>query len=103
MLVLDAHPKWLEMFPVCTANSATTIEHLREVFSTHGLPLTVVSDNAAIFMSVEFKAFLATNRIRHITSIPFHPSTNGLMEREVQTMNRALKKATGGILKVRVS
>lgn len=51
LLAVDAHSKWLEDFPVHTANSATTTEHLREVFSTHGLSHTVTSDNAAIFMS----------------------------------------------------
>ena len=47
LLVVDAHSKWMEAFPVTTASSATTIERLRQVFAQLGLPETVVSDNAA--------------------------------------------------------
>ena len=31
LLVVDAHSKWVEAFPVTTASSATTIERLRQV------------------------------------------------------------------------
>ena len=31
LLVVDAHSKWMEAFPVTTASSATTIERLRQV------------------------------------------------------------------------
>ncbi|KRY13759.1 hypothetical protein T01_5738 [Trichinella spiralis] len=36
----------------------TVIEELRQLFATHGLLNTVVSDNAAQFVSVEFLQFL---------------------------------------------
>ena len=54
-------------------------------------------------MSAEFKAFLANDGIHHITSATYHRSMNGLVEKAVQTMKRALKEATGGTLKTRVS
>ena len=46
MLVLvDAHSKWLEALPVSAATSQATIERLRSVFATRGLPEVLVSDN----------------------------------------------------------
>ena len=47
-------------------------------------------------MSEEFKAFMRNNGIRHVVSAPYHPSTNGLAERFVQTLKSALRKSTAG-------
>ena len=37
--------KWLEVIPVTAATSSVTIDHLRSMFATHGLPKTLVTDN----------------------------------------------------------
>nr|XP_056718397.1 uncharacterized protein K02A2.6-like [Euleptes europaea] len=62
------------------------------LFATHGLPDTVVSDNGAQFTSAEFQEFLAKNGIRHTTSAPFHPATNGQAERMVRTTKEAMRR-----------
>ena len=90
--------KWLEIIPVKNATSYLTIDKLRGVCSTHGLPDTVVTDNVAIFMSPELKEFFSRNGIKHITSTPYHPASNGLAERAVQTFKSALKRLKEGSL-----
>ena len=47
-------------------------------------------------MSSEFKSFLQKNGIKHITSAPYHPSTNGLVERAVETFKQGMKKPGDG-------
>ena len=66
---------------VNTATSQTTIDKLRMLFATHGLPETVVSDNGSIFTSAEFATFMTYNGIKHLKSAPYHPASNGLAER----------------------
>ncbi|KAK9394947.1 putative protein K02A2.6-like [Crotalus adamanteus] len=56
----------------------------------------IVSDNGPQFTSSEFQAFLQANLIRHATSAPFHPSTNGMAERMVRITKDALKRLTYG-------
>ena len=51
---------------------------------------------------MEFKQFLSKNGITQKTS-PYHPSSNGLGERAVQTVKQGIKKLHGGILRDKVS
>ena len=92
LVLVDAHSKWLEVVIVPSTTSQATIQKLREIFATHGLPEVLVSDNAAVFTSADFQAFMTRNGIRHITSAPYHPASNGLAERAVQTFKEALSK-----------
>ena len=62
-----------------------------------------MTDNGSCFVSAEFKQFFNKNGIRHITSAPYHLSSNGLAEREVQTVKQGLKKLREGSVKDRVA
>ena len=103
LIVVDAHWKWLEAFPMSTSTPSATIEKLRIAFSTHGLPEMVVTDNGSNFVSGEFEDFLKRYGVRHIRTAPYHPSSNGLAERAVQTFKEGMKKLKDGILETRVS
>ena len=96
LVVADAHSKWIDIMVVPSTSTQHTIRHLRTIFATHGLPEMLVSDNATSFTSNEFQEFMERNGIRHITSAPYHPATNGLAERTVQTFKNAMKKAVPG-------
>ena len=93
--MVDAHSKWLEAAVVSSTSSQQAIRVLRQVFSCHGLPEVLVSDNGTAFTSTEFQTFVQRNGFRHIRSAPYHPATNGLAERAVQTVKNALRKASG--------
>ncbi|XP_052747502.1 uncharacterized protein K02A2.6 isoform X1 [Bicyclus anynana] len=95
LIVVDAFSKWPEVFIVSSTNSRTVIGHLRNLFATHGICETLVSDNGTSFVSQEMKLFLESNKIRHVTSAPYHPATNGLAERMVQTVKDKLRKIHG--------
>ena len=96
LVIVDAHSKWIEAHAVGSATSWATIDKLQLVFATHGLPEVIVSDNGSSFTSEEFSAFVQSNGIKHLTSAPYHPASNGLAERAVQTVNNALEKDSSG-------
>ncbi|XP_062618993.1 uncharacterized protein K02A2.6-like [Saccostrea cucullata] len=85
-----------------TTTSSQTIDVLRTVFACNGLPSQIVSDNGPQFTSEEFVNFTRGNDIKHITSAPYYPSTNGLGERFVQSFKMSLKsskKESGNMVK----
>jgi hypothetical protein len=98
MLVLkDVHTGWIEAGLSKTSTSSMTVRMIRSWFARFGLPKVVVTDNGPQFCSEEFKGFLEENGIRHITSPPYHPRSNGEAERTVQTLKSALRKISGDI------
>ena len=103
LVIVDAHSKWLDAHIMSSITSTKTIQVLRSVFATHGLPQKVVTDNGTSFTSQEFQEFMKANGIKHVTSSPYHPSTNGLAERCVQTMKLGIKRTKGGSLQEKLS
>ena len=105
LILLDAHSKWPEVVPMSSTTASQTIEALQIIFSKYGLPEQLVSHNGPQFSSDEFAQFMRANGIKHIQSAPYHPSSNGLAERFVQTFKRAMKagEKDGGSLNTRLS
>ena len=68
-------------------------DHLQEMFSVEGTPDEVMSDNGPPFNGKEFSSFLTGLGIRHTTSSPNYPWSNGFTERQIQTMKRLMEKA----------
>ena len=96
LIVMDAHTKWLEVYPTFTVTSAKTIECLKLIFARFGYCDLLVSDNATAFTSYEFQTFLRLCNIKHITSPPYHPASNGAAENSVKTVKNGLTKMIGG-------
>ena len=93
-IVVDAHTKWVDAYTVASTSTEHTLEKLRTSFAVQGIPDSIVTDNASGFTSGEFAGFMVKNGIRHVTSAPYHPSTNGAAERTVQEFKKTLKKLT---------
>lgn len=95
LVVVDAHSKWVEIFPTKSITSESTIHLLRTSFARWGLPVTFVSDNGPSFASREFKSYLSSMGIQQIFSAIHHPSSNGLAENAVKTFKSAVGHLEG--------
>ncbi|XP_021340098.1 uncharacterized protein K02A2.6-like [Mizuhopecten yessoensis] len=92
LVLIDSHSKWLECVDMSTTTSTKTIEVLRSLFASYGLPEEIVSDNGPQFISSEFEMFLRQNGVKHTLVAPYHPASNGAAERSVQILKRTLLK-----------
>ena len=68
LIVVDAHSKWIEVYPMRAATSNATIQQLRFTFVQFGISETVVSDNGQCFVNAEVEEFLSCNGIKHLKS-----------------------------------
>ena len=99
LLIVDAHSKWIKAQVVSSTLAEITIKKLTDIFSTHGIPNQIVSDNGTGFTSQEFEEFTKANGIRHTFTSPYHPASNGLAERDVQTFKHGIGKLNGPVEK----
>ncbi|XP_033099940.1 uncharacterized protein K02A2.6-like, partial [Anneissia japonica] len=91
-IVIDSHSKWVEVYPMKITTTNKTLDILRRLFSSYGLPEEIVSDNGPQFISSDFAEFMNRNGIIHKRVAPYHPASNGAAERTVQIVKKALIK-----------
>ena len=102
LIVIDAYSKWAEIAIMSEATSVSTVNKLRQIFATHGLPQVTVSDNGPAFIGEEYKHFMKRNGIKQIYSAPYHPASNGQAERMVRTFKESLATLSEGNLQTKV-
>ena len=91
LIAVDAYSKWPEVRVMKSTTAPQTLDVLRDWFSSHGIPHQLVTDNGPQFIAQEFDSFCKNNGIKHTKSAPYHPASNGLVERFVQTLKQSLK------------
>ena len=93
ILICDYFSKFPFLFQVKTTSFANLKDHLKELFSVEGIPDEIMSDNGPPFNGKEFSSYLTGLGIRHTTSSPNYPRSNGFIERQIQTVKRLIEKA----------
>ena len=78
---IDYYSSFPEVMITRDISSANIVRVLKDIFARSGLPEEIVSDNGPQFVSKEFETFLNKNGIRHVRSSPYHPQSNGKIER----------------------
>ena len=90
--IVDYYSRWLEIKRVTSETSESIIKILKEVFSTHGIPDLIISDNGPQFSAETFQEFARDYCFQHVTSSPKYPQANGEAERAVNTAKKLLQK-----------
>ena len=93
LLVADYFSRYLEVQTLTTTTSASVIRALKAIFSRHGIPAVLMSDNGPQYSSQEMKDFANLYNFKHVTSSPHYPQSNGMAERMVKTAKSLLEKS----------
>ena len=90
--VVDYYSQYIEISTLYSTTSKAIINHVKSIFSRHGTPVQVISDNGPQFSSQEFKEFAKAWDFDHKTSSPHYPASNGQAENAVKIMKDMIKK-----------
>lgn len=81
-----------ESFPLRTITTPAVMRALVQLFSRVGIPDEILTDQGTNFTSRLMQLFQKQLGISAIQTTPYHPQTDGLVERFNQTLKRMLQK-----------
>ena len=92
LILMDYYSRYFELERTPTKTSAAVINKMKSIFSRHGIPEKVISDNGRQFSAQEFAWFAKEWDFSHVTRGPTYPPPNGLTEKVVHTAEQLLRK-----------
>ena len=91
LVISDYFTKWVEAYPMPNMEATTVAEILVTQFiSRLGVPMIIHSDQGRNFESKLFKQMCKLLGMKKTRTTPFHPESNGLVERFNRTLNEML-------------
>ncbi|KAH9271473.1 hypothetical protein BASA83_006326 [Batrachochytrium salamandrivorans] len=67
---------------------------LYDLMMTYGAPFEIISDRGKSFLAEGIDLFERENKIRHLATTPYHPQTNGMVERMHAMLGHGLTTLT---------
>ena len=84
--------RYPEAVPLRNVDTITVAESLVDIYARVGIPAEVLTDCGSQFTSDIMKEVSRLLSIRQMTSTPYHPQCNGLIERMNGTLKQMLKR-----------
>ncbi|KAG0440307.1 Retrovirus-related Pol polyprotein from transposon 17.6 [Dictyocoela muelleri] len=92
LTITDIFSRYSEVFYLKEINTKNIISKCFKIFfDNNGIPKQLITDNGRQYVSLEFRNFLENNKIKHITTSAYNPTSNGISERLNQTIIKNLK------------
>ena len=92
LTLVDYATRYPEATPLKKIDTPTVAEALVDMFSRLGIPEEILSDLGTQFISTCMAEVNKLLSIRHLTTTPYHPMCNGLVEKFNGTLKSMLKK-----------
>ena len=90
---VDYYTRFIKIAMLSSKQAAKQVIHwTKSVFTRHGIPEILISDNGPQFCSEMYSEFAKGYQFQHLTSSPYFPQRNGEAERAVGTVKRLLNR-----------
>jgi len=88
---IDYSTRWVVAKAVPERSSAEMVKFLyEEILMNYGCPYEIFSDRASSLLSEAMASYLELQTIRHKATTPYHPPTNGMVERMHSMLGHAI-------------
>ncbi|XP_076043861.1 uncharacterized protein LOC143026954 [Oratosquilla oratoria] len=92
LTMVDTATRYVEAVPMRSVTATTIVRHMMNFFAQFGVPCNVQTDGASYFTGKVFKDFSVSTGFQHKVASPYHPQTQGVVERSHQTLKGILRK-----------
>ena len=93
VIVVDYYGKYWEIERLYNTKSITIVKKMKKMFSRLGIPETLRSENGLQYTVQVLKLFSKEWKVKHVTSTPEYPKSNGFVKRHIQIVKNLLTKA----------
>ena len=93
LTMMDLYTKFPAAIPLKKVDNATVIEAMLEIFACYGLPKHLLTDQGSVFTSKLTKAMCDQFGIVKIQTSPYHPQSDGALERWHACLKGMLKRS----------
>ncbi|GFO36018.1 gypsy retrotransposon integrase-like protein 1 [Plakobranchus ocellatus] len=92
LTLVDVSTRWAEAVPLRRITAKDVAESLFSIFVRLGFPKEIQSDRGQQFISTLLAEFNSMCNIKHFVSTPYHPQTNGIVERFHSSLKSMIRK-----------
>lgn len=93
---IDYATRWVVAKAVQFMTQETVLEFLYALVMNYGVPLEIITDRGKSFLSDAVHEYEKLIGITHMASTPYHPQTNGMVERMHATLGQTITTLTSG-------
>ena len=94
LVVIDYHSRYPAVTELTKLSASALINAFERIFADTGLPKRIISDAGTNFISEEFQNWCAAVGVEHESTASYHHSSNGMVERAIQTLKRMWTRCT---------
>lgn len=94
LVMLDYYSRFVVASPVSSTDFKAAEQFFERVFDQYGYPGAIKSDNGPPFNSGDYKEYCVKRGISPVFSWPLTPQQNGMAERAMQLINKAMQSAS---------
>ena len=89
--------KYPEAIPLKRVDNESVLNAMLEIFSRHGLPKIILTDQGSVFMSKMTAQLWETLGVHRVRTSPYHPQSDGALERWHACLKGMLKRTDSNL------
>ncbi len=93
LVCIDYYSRYYEIDVLKVTTAERVITSLDKMFTTHGFPIIITSDNGSQFVAAEFRDYMMEIGVEHRRVTPLWPQANGEVERQNRSLLKRLRIA----------